>query len=266
MSASRPCLRPVAATHDISPYAEDVWKITPKLTLNIGLRWDYFPPFHEVQDRWSFLNPNLVNPVTGNMGLLQFAGNHGGAGVSCGCRTPVNTWFKNYGPRLGLAYAVSPTTVVRAGYALVYSIGGGVGGRGGAGTGTGQTGFNTTAATPTEITSTSQGMPWPVLLPQHQHQSRLHAVRWPRLRSPRAPAAECSRPDPAHQLLRHHRFNRFRSRLRRSIPLRPRAGVQHVQRWHPAGSHQGHHPHRQLRRHTEPLPPRRWIQPARLLG
>jgi hypothetical protein len=147
--------------HDISPYAEDVWKLTPKLTVNIGLRWDYFPPFHEVQDRWSFLNPNLVNPLTGNNGLLQFAGNHGGNGVSCGCRTPVQTWWKNYGPRASVAYAVTPNTVIRAGYALVYSIGGGVGGRGGAGTGTGQTGFNITASSPTEITNVSAGAPGP---------------------------------------------------------------------------------------------------------
>jgi len=147
--------------HDSSPYVEDVWKVKPNLTVNIGLRWDYFPPFHEVLDRWSFMNPNLTNAITGTPGELQFAGNYGGTGVSCGCRTPVNTWFKNYGPRVGISYSVHPTTVLRAGYGLVYSIGGGVGGRGGAGTGTGQTGFNTTAATPTEITSTSAGAPGP---------------------------------------------------------------------------------------------------------
>jgi hypothetical protein len=147
--------------HDTSPYVADVWKVTPNLTLNIGLRWDYFPPFHEVQDRWSFLNPNLQNAITGNMGELQFAGNHGGPGVSCNCRTPVQTWWKNFGPRVGLAYSLNPTTVLRAGYGLVYSIGGGVGGRGGAGTGTGQTGFNTSATTPTEITTTSNGDPGP---------------------------------------------------------------------------------------------------------
>lgn len=137
---------------DISPYFQDDWKITPKLTLNLGLRWDYFPPFHEVQDRWSFLNPTLTNAVTGTPGALQFAGNRG-AGVSCQCRTPVQTWWKNYGPRVGLAYAVTPNTVVRAGYALVYSIGGGVGGRAGAGTGTGSLGFNVSATTPAEQTS-----------------------------------------------------------------------------------------------------------------
>ncbi len=138
--------------HDISPYVEDNWKVTPKLTLNLGMRWDYFPPFHEVQDRWSFLNPNLTNAVTGNKGALEFAGNHGGAGVSCGCRTPVQSWYKNFGPRISLAYSVTPTLVLRAGYALVYSIGGGVGGRGGAGNGTGATGFNVSANSPTETT------------------------------------------------------------------------------------------------------------------
>lgn len=138
---------------DMSPYFQDDWKVTPKLTLNLGLRYDYFPPFHEVLDRWSFLNPALTNSITGNAGELQFAGNHGGVGVSCNCSTPVHTWFKNFGPRIGVAYSITPTTVIRAGYGLVYSIGGGVGGRGGAGNGTGQTGFNVSATSPAETTS-----------------------------------------------------------------------------------------------------------------
>jgi len=129
---------------DISPYVQDDWKVTPKLTLNLGLRWDYFPPFHEVQDRWSFLNPNMTNPITGTPGALQFAGSRG-AGFSCQCRTPVQTYMKNWGPRIGLSYAIRPTTVIRGGYALIYSIGGGVGGRAGAGNGTGALGFNVTA-------------------------------------------------------------------------------------------------------------------------
>ena len=156
-SSSGIAIQAVAETggryHDISPYVEDNWKITPKLTFNIGLRWDYFSPFHEVKDRWSFLNPNLTNAVTGNAGELQFAGNNGGAGVSCGCRTPVQAYFKNFGPRASLAYSVTPKTVIRAGYALIYSIGGGVGGRGGAGVGTGSTGFNVTATAPAETTT-----------------------------------------------------------------------------------------------------------------
>jgi hypothetical protein len=134
----------------ISPYVQDSYKITPKLTLDLGLRWDYLPPYHEVKNHWTFLNPNLTNPLTGTPGLLQFAGSYGGAGVSCGCKTPVQTYWKNWGPRVGLAYQFNSKTVVRAGYAQVFSQGGGVGGRGGAFNGTGQTGFNISAIGPTE--------------------------------------------------------------------------------------------------------------------
>ncbi|HEY4355643.1 MAG TPA: carboxypeptidase regulatory-like domain-containing protein [Acidobacteriaceae bacterium] len=145
--------------HDMSPYVEDVWKVSSKLTLNMGFRWDHFPPYHEVLDRWSFLNPSLTNAITGNPGELQFAGNIGGAGVSCNCRTPVHTYMKNFGPRLGIAYSVTPTTVLRGGYGIVYSIGGGVGGRGGAGNGTGATGFNVSATAPAELTTTAAAGP-----------------------------------------------------------------------------------------------------------
>lgn len=134
----------------ISPYVQDSYKITPKLTLDLGLRWDYLPPFHELRNRWTFLNPTLTNPLTGTPGILQFAGNYGGAGVSCGCTTPVHTYWKNWGPRVGLAYSINAKTVIRAGFAQVFSQGGGVGGRGGATGGTGQTGFNVNAIGPTE--------------------------------------------------------------------------------------------------------------------
>jgi len=139
--------------HPMAPYFQDSYKITPRLTVDIGLRWDYLPPFHEVKNRWTFLNPNLTNPLTGTLGMLQFAGNYGGPNVSCGCRTPVNTYFKNFGPRLGFAWQLNSKTVIRSGFAVVYSQAGGVGGRGGNATGTGQTGFNMSATGPTESAS-----------------------------------------------------------------------------------------------------------------
>lgn len=139
--------------HPIAPYFQDSYKFSPKLTIELGLRWDYLPPFHEVKDRWTFLNPSLTNPLTGTLGMLQFAGNYGGTGVSCGCRTPVKTYWKNWGPRLGFAYQLDPKTVIRSGVAMVYTQAGGVGGRGGNATGTGQTGFNMSATGPTEVGS-----------------------------------------------------------------------------------------------------------------
>jgi hypothetical protein len=137
----------------IAPYVGDTWKVNSKLTVDAGLRWDYLPPYHEVKDRWSFMNPNITNPVTGTPGAIQFAGNYGGAGVSCNCRTPVQTYWKNWGPRVGVTFATDDKTVFRAGIGRVFSQGGGVGGRGGAYNGTGQLGFNTTATGASEVTS-----------------------------------------------------------------------------------------------------------------
>ncbi len=140
-----------------APYFQDDWKITPKLTLNLGLRWDYIGPYHEVLDRFSFLNPNIPNPVTGNPGALQFAGNHGGSAVSCNCSTPVHTYWKNWGPHVGFAYQVNDKTVVRGGFATLYSHGGGTGGAGGAGTGPSQMGFTSSVSFPANAAGPGAG-------------------------------------------------------------------------------------------------------------
>ena len=136
----------------ISPYFQDDWKVTPNLTLNLGLRYDYIPPYHEVQDRFSFFNPTAINPLTGTPGQLEFAG-HRGADISCECRTPVHTYWKNWGPRLGFAYSLNDKTVIRGGYALAYSRAGGTGGRAGDSTGTGQSGFTGNLILPPAVTS-----------------------------------------------------------------------------------------------------------------
>ena len=130
----------------IAPYIADDYKITPKLTLNLGLRWDYIPSYNEVLNRFSFLNPTLTNPVTGNPGTLQFAGSYGGPGVSCNCSSPVANYKNNWGPRVGLAYALNSKTTIRAAYSLVYSHAGGTGGAGGAYNGPGQLGFTSSPA------------------------------------------------------------------------------------------------------------------------
>lgn len=137
----------------VAPYAEDTWKVNSKLTIDAGVRWDYLPPYHEVKDRWSFMNPNVTNPATGTLGALQLAGSYGGSPASCGCRTPVPTYWNNWGPRIGITYQTDSKTVFRIGAGRVFSQGGGVGGRGGAFNGTGQNGFNFTAFGPTEVTT-----------------------------------------------------------------------------------------------------------------
>jgi hypothetical protein len=143
--------------HTFSPYFQDDYKVNSKLTLNLGLRWDYLPTYREAANRWSFLNPNIANPITGNMGALQFAGNTGGTGVSCNCSTPAQNYFKNWGPRLGFAYSPNSKTVIRGGFAVLYSHAGGTGGAAGAANGTGSNGFTSTVSFPNGAAGPSAG-------------------------------------------------------------------------------------------------------------
>jgi hypothetical protein len=109
----------------ISPYVQDNWKLTQKLTLDLGLRYDYFPTITEVHNAESFFDPTVTNPVTGLKGALNFTGNGTG---TCNCSTPDNNYKKNFGPRLGLAYQVDSKTVVRASYGVMFTHGNAVGG------------------------------------------------------------------------------------------------------------------------------------------
>jgi hypothetical protein len=142
---SRATITTGARYYAFSPYFQDDYKISQKLTLNLGIRWDIYSPFREVQNRLSFLDPKTINPITGTPGVLTYAGN--GAG-SCNCTSPISTPLKNFGPHVGFAYAVSPSTVVRGAFTIAYNHDGGVGGRNGARQGASQAGFSSGNSTP----------------------------------------------------------------------------------------------------------------------
>ncbi len=114
-----------ARYHPFAFYANDDWKATDKLTVNLGLRWDSMPPMREAENRISFLNPTATNSVTGTPGTLEF----GGKGTNgCNCTSPMKTYYKDWGPRLGMAYALNNKTVLRAAYGIYYAHGGGTSG------------------------------------------------------------------------------------------------------------------------------------------
>jgi hypothetical protein len=131
-------------------YVQDDYQVNPGLTVNAGLRWDIWTPFTEVLDRQTFFNPNLPNPVAGNiMGALEFSGN----GVdSCGCHTPVKTHYLNFGPRIGFAQKVGASTVIRGAYGMYYAHAGGVGGRTNGRQGLSQIGFNNSGSASSTVT------------------------------------------------------------------------------------------------------------------
>jgi hypothetical protein len=95
-------------------YAQDSWKVTRKLTLDLGLRYDYATWYREQYGR----SPNLA-PLTAN----TIAGGHPGAVIyqaTCHCEFAHNyPW--GIGPRIGFAYQVLPKTVLRGGFGITYT-------------------------------------------------------------------------------------------------------------------------------------------------
>jgi len=112
-------------------WAQDDFKVTSKLTLNLGVRWDLFGSIHEQHDQWTWLNPSGANLNTGNYGTLSFAGGSLTNSPYSGLHSPSAMWYKNIGPRVGLAYSVDSKTVIRASYGVVYARGDWTAGGGG---------------------------------------------------------------------------------------------------------------------------------------
>jgi len=101
-----------------SLFAADTWRVTPKLTVTPGIRWEVDPPALDGNDRFSYFDPNLPNPgAVGLLGAVAYAGH--GQGRS-GRRFPEDTWHGGIAPRIGVAYALTPSTVIRSGYGIFY--------------------------------------------------------------------------------------------------------------------------------------------------
>jgi hypothetical protein len=96
-------------------FVQDDYRIFPRLTLNLGLRYDVITAPKDRFDRYSNFNPDAINPITGAPGVLQYAG------VDFGRQT-YDTNYDNIGPRVGFAYDVfaDGRTVVRGGYGIFY--------------------------------------------------------------------------------------------------------------------------------------------------
>ncbi len=95
-------------------YVQDDWRVSSKLTVNAGLRWETQLPPVEQEDRWSDFSPTTPNPRAGGIpGALIYAGTGDGRQ---GSRTLADSWFWGFGPRIGAAYQWNEKTVIRASY------------------------------------------------------------------------------------------------------------------------------------------------------
>ena len=107
-------------------YFQDDWKVTSKLTLNLGLRYEWSTPYNERNNQIQFSDftgdtgiavpivvPGLVDTTGNLLGTTVFAG---------GGHRNVPVDRNNWAPRLGFAYAVNPNTVIRGGAGIYYGL------------------------------------------------------------------------------------------------------------------------------------------------
>jgi hypothetical protein len=95
--------------HVHSLYFQDDWRVTPKLTVNAGLRWEFATPIWDRDNYWSNFDPKTNTLVRANSGSLYD-------------RALVNPDYTDLGPRIGAAYSIDSKISVRAGYGISYTF------------------------------------------------------------------------------------------------------------------------------------------------
>jgi hypothetical protein len=122
---------------DFEPYIQDDWKITPRLTINLGARYYYLTPFYDIETPTndSFFDPSQYNPanqaqldVNGNIipGSGAYYLNYGNGLLECGTGSVPKGCYQSFhgtiSPRFGFSYDPTGTgkTAIRGGYALTW--------------------------------------------------------------------------------------------------------------------------------------------------
>jgi hypothetical protein len=90
-------------------FAQDKWVVTPKFSADLGVRWEFYPPATPVA-KGGFSN---YNPANNTLVVTGYGGNPDDMGIT--------THYKYFAPRLGLAYRLRESTVIRAGFGISYT-------------------------------------------------------------------------------------------------------------------------------------------------
>ncbi len=121
--------RPATTNYQYGWFVQDNWKLNPKLTLNLGLRYDVTLPRTDRYNRQNWFDPNVTSPLNG--GSLTYTSLvtgqpvtiplHGGeVFASSSQRTNYVTDWSDIQPRFGFAYQFAPKMVIRGGYGIYY--------------------------------------------------------------------------------------------------------------------------------------------------
>ncbi len=99
-----------------APWIQDDWRVSSKLTLNLGFRWDFNGSVKEANNLLNYVfDPSIVNPISAKVGQ-QVMGGLTFAGVNGAPKTPWKYDKNNYQARVGMAYSINDKTVLRAGW------------------------------------------------------------------------------------------------------------------------------------------------------
>jgi hypothetical protein len=104
-------------SYEPSAFAQDSWKVSPRLTLVYGVRYDVFTPFTEAHNRISNFDFQQALASTGSniSSALKIAGVNG-----VDSKVNIPTDYSNAAPRVGFSYSATPSIVIRGGYGLSY--------------------------------------------------------------------------------------------------------------------------------------------------
>jgi hypothetical protein len=94
-------------------FIQDDWKVNPKLTLNLGLRWEGNTGWSEVNGNERSFDPNIINPATNTPGAMWYASTHAN-----GRNTLQRGVWNNFMPRFGFAYMFGQKTTIRGGFGM----------------------------------------------------------------------------------------------------------------------------------------------------
>ena len=108
-------------SHYGAAYLQDDWRATDKLTLNLGIRYDLFRPRTERHNETTYLDLTVPSPLALTTGISSLKGGLEYAGVDGNPRNVTDPNYKNFSPRLGLAYHPFTPLVVRAAFGIFFA-------------------------------------------------------------------------------------------------------------------------------------------------